>query len=145
MPRQYTNGGREPRGSSGPTPGMSLPNARTLKERFGALRNLRPFIAMVWRTSPGLTASSLGLRLARALLPVVTLYIGKLIIDDVVLLVQMPDKPQSLQEWFNSGLLNRLIMLLADGKVEAAGTHVELMSQSGRYAELFELQAAGYR
>jgi ATP-binding cassette subfamily B protein len=68
---------------------------------------------MVWRTSPGLTAASLVLRLVRALLPVVTLYIGKLIIDDVVLLVQMPAKPQSLQEWFNSGHLNWLIVLLA--------------------------------
>jgi ATP-binding cassette subfamily B protein len=29
--------------------------------------------------------------------------------------------------------------------VEAAGTHDELMAQSGRYSELFELQAAGYR
>ena len=92
---------------------MSLPYVRTLKERVGALRNLRPFIAMVWRTSPGLTAASLVLRLVRALLPVVTLYIGKLIIDDVVLLVQMPAKPQSLQEWFNSGHLNWLIVLLA--------------------------------
>jgi hypothetical protein len=46
------------------------------------------FLAMVWRTSPQLTAASLLLRLMRALLPVVALYIGKLIIDDVVLLVQ---------------------------------------------------------
>jgi ATP-binding cassette subfamily B protein len=37
------------------------------------------------------------------------------------------------------------ILVLADGKVEAAGTHDELVAQSGRYAELFELQAAGYR
>ena len=29
--------------------------------------------------------------------------------------------------------------------LEASGTHAELMSQGGRYAELFELQAAGYR
>jgi ATP-binding cassette subfamily B protein len=37
------------------------------------------------------------------------------------------------------------ILVLADGKVEAAGTHQELIAQSGRYSELFELQAAGYR
>jgi ATP-binding cassette subfamily B protein len=29
--------------------------------------------------------------------------------------------------------------------VEAAGTHEELVAQRGRYSELFELQAAGYR
>jgi ATP-binding cassette subfamily B protein len=37
------------------------------------------------------------------------------------------------------------IIVLADGKVEESGTHEELMTRSGRYAELFELQAAGYR
>ena len=37
------------------------------------------------------------------------------------------------------------ILVLADGQIEAAGTHDELMAQQGRYAELFELQAAGYR
>ena len=37
------------------------------------------------------------------------------------------------------------ILVLADGKVEAAGTHEELLAQPGRYSELFELQAAGYR
>ncbi|HEV2517310.1 MAG TPA: ABC transporter ATP-binding protein [Devosia sp.] len=37
------------------------------------------------------------------------------------------------------------IVVLADGKVEEQGTHSELMANGGRYAELFELQAAGYR
>jgi ATP-binding cassette subfamily B protein len=67
---------------------------------------------MVWRTSPQLTAASLLLRLVRALLPVAALYVGKLIIDDVVLLVQAPDKPETLQRWLQSGLLNRLGLLL---------------------------------
>jgi len=31
------------------------------------------------------------------------------------------------------------------GTVEASGTHVGLLAVGGRYAELFELQAAGYR
>jgi ATP-binding cassette subfamily B protein len=66
---------------------------------------------MVWRTSPQLTAASLLLRLPRALLPVVALF-GKLIIDDVVLLVQTSDKPATLQQWLHSGLLNRLGALL---------------------------------
>ncbi len=93
MPRQYSDGGRTPPGPR-PSPGRtSLPNARSLKERVGALRNLRPFLAMVWRTSPHLAAASLILRIVRALLPVATLYVGKLIIDEVVLLVQGSEKP----------------------------------------------------
>jgi ATP-binding cassette subfamily B protein len=114
MPRHYSDGGRVARGAAGRMPGgPPLPNTRSLKERVGALRNLWPFLAMVWRTSPPLTAASLLLRLLRALLPIVTLYIGKLIIDDVVLLVQAPpDRPETLRQWLDSGLLNRLGLLL---------------------------------
>jgi ATP-binding cassette, subfamily B, bacterial len=116
MPRQYSNGGRVPRGPATRTPdGPSPRNTRTLKERVGALRHLWPFLAMVWRTSPQLTAASMLLRLLRALLPIVALYVGKLIIDDVVLLVQVPDKPETLQQWLRSGLLSRLgVLLLAE-------------------------------
>ena len=46
---------------------------------------------------------------------------------------------------FSSVRMADRILVLPDGKVEAAGTHEELVSQPGRYAELFELQAAGYR
>jgi ATP-binding cassette subfamily B protein len=46
---------------------------------------------------------------------------------------------------FSSVRMGDRILVLADGKVEASGTHEELMQQAGRYAELFELQAAGYR
>lgn len=94
-------------------PPLPSPKDQSFKARFGALKNLAPFLAMVWRTSPHLMTASLMLRLVRALLPVVTLYIGKLIIDDVVMLVQMPGRPQSLQQWRDSGLLNWLALLLA--------------------------------
>ncbi len=46
---------------------------------------------------------------------------------------------------FSSVRMADRILVLADGRVEASGTHEELLAQSGRYAELFELQAAGYR
>jgi ATP-binding cassette subfamily B protein len=117
MPRHYSNGGRQPPGSRGPAPipgGPPMPPLKdqSFKARLGALRNLLPFLAMVWRTSPHLMAGSLALRLTRALLPIVSLYIGKLIIDDVVALVQMPDRPHSLQQWLDSGKLNWLALLL---------------------------------
>jgi ATP-binding cassette, subfamily B, bacterial len=37
------------------------------------------------------------------------------------------------------------IAVLRDGRVTELGTHEELVARGGRYAELFELQAAGYR
>jgi ATP-binding cassette, subfamily B, bacterial len=67
---------------------------------------------VVWRTSPYLTAASLVLRLVRALLPVATLFVGKLIIDEVVLLVRAPGKPETLQQWLESGLLGPLGLFL---------------------------------
>jgi ATP-binding cassette subfamily B protein len=113
MPWQYSGGGGNTREFFGRTPqGPSTATSKSLKERVGALKNLRPFIVMVWRTSPELTAASLVLRLVRALLPVITLFIGKLIIDDVVALVQTPHKPETLRQWLNSGLLNWLGLLL---------------------------------
>ncbi len=63
----------------------------TWRERIGALKNLPPFMRLVWETSPTLTVAQALLRLVRALLPVVMLYIGKLIIDEVVALSQRPD------------------------------------------------------
>ncbi|HRN62995.1 MAG TPA: ABC transporter ATP-binding protein, partial [Luteimonas sp.] len=46
---------------------------------------------------------------------------------------------------FSSVRMADRILVLGEGKVEASGTHEQLMAQGGRYAELFELQAAGYR
>jgi ATP-binding cassette subfamily B protein len=37
------------------------------------------------------------------------------------------------------------ILVLADGQIQEQGTHAELLKVNGHYAELFELQAAGYR
>jgi ATP-binding cassette subfamily B protein len=46
---------------------------------------------------------------------------------------------------FSSVRMADRILVLAEGRLEASGTHAELLAQGGRYAELFELQAAGYR
>jgi ATP-binding cassette subfamily B protein len=37
------------------------------------------------------------------------------------------------------------ILVLADGQIQEEGTHKELLALAGQYAELFEMQAAGYR
>lgn len=128
MPRHYSMGGRAAGPmAGGPAPGSGggggpggpapLPAPRSMRERFGALRNLPPFLKLVWRTSPGLTASNLLLRLIRALLPVATLFVGKLIIDEVIRLAQISglpaSPPQSLTAWWESGQVDHLAWLLA--------------------------------
>src|SRR5689334_25302872 len=37
------------------------------------------------------------------------------------------------------------IAVIADGKISELGSHEQLLKANGRYAQLFELQAAGYR
>ncbi|HEV7508499.1 MAG TPA: ABC transporter ATP-binding protein [Thermoanaerobaculia bacterium] len=104
-------------GRGGPLPlgprGTPPPAPRSLRERFGALRNLPPFLKLIWQTSPSLTAGDLVLRLLRALLPVITLYVGKLIIDEVIRLAKTPGAPTSFHDWLASGLLTHLGWLLA--------------------------------
>jgi ATP-binding cassette subfamily B protein len=84
----------------------------TWRERLGALRNLPPFLAMVWGSSRLLTATTVAVRLVRALLPVATLFVGKLIIDEVVHLTHLTARPVGLAGWLGSGLLSRLEALL---------------------------------
>nr|MDQ3056896.1 ABC transporter ATP-binding protein [Pseudomonadota bacterium] len=81
----------------------------SLRERVDALRNLPPFLREIWATSRALTLASLGLRLIRALLPVITLYIGKLIIDEAVRLVGVGTGFDTLEDAWRSGQLDQLL------------------------------------
>jgi ATP-binding cassette, subfamily B, bacterial len=132
MPRGDTIGGRgvpppHPRG------GAPLPQPKSLRERFVALRNLPPFLRLVWQTSPSLTVGALLLRSLRAVLPVAMLFIGKLIIDEVVSLALYPAAPATLRGWYDAGLLDRLIWLL----VAEFGLAV-LSDALGRVVTLFD-------
>ena len=111
MPKNYAMGGRVSSTPPGDRP--QSPPRQPLRERLGALRNLPPFLRLVWQTSPALTLGQGVLRIVRALLPVVTLYVGKLIIDEVVLLAGAPSANDTLREWLASGVLDRIGWLLA--------------------------------
>jgi ATP-binding cassette, subfamily B, bacterial len=109
MPKNYAMGGRV---SSTP-PDAPPQSSQPLRARLGALRNLPPFLKLVWQTSPALTLSQGVLRILRALLPVITLYVGKLSIDEVVRLAGAPSANDTLREWLESGALDRIGWLLA--------------------------------
>ncbi|MGV3710554.1 MAG: ABC transporter ATP-binding protein [Gemmatimonas sp.] len=81
---------------------------RTWRERFDALRNVPPLLALIWNTSKSLTIATLVLRVLRSLLPVLTLYVGKLIIDEVVRVAALPNHPVGWDAWVSSGLLDRV-------------------------------------
>ena len=56
----------------------------TWRERMQALRHLPRLLGMVWETEPRYVVGILLLRVARALVPLAVLWIGKLIVDEVV-------------------------------------------------------------
>ena len=95
----------------GPPP-SSEPSG-SFREQLDNLRHLGRLVAQIWRTSRWLTGLSIGLRLIRALQPVVMLYVGKLIIDEVVRLTGQPAAGSDFAQWWASGELTRIAELLA--------------------------------
>jgi ATP-binding cassette subfamily B protein len=72
------------RPGNGAQPGARLP----WRERLRALRHVPAMLRLVWDTHRGLAVTVLLLRLVGAGLPVLTLWIGKLIVDAVVAAAQ---------------------------------------------------------
>jgi ATP-binding cassette, subfamily B, bacterial len=110
MPRNYSMGARAPKVTAAER--VVHPERRSLRERFGGLRNIPPFLRLVWQTSPSMMLAQSVLRLTRALLPVATLYVGKLIIDEVITLARTPHPTDDLREWFENGWLDPILWLL---------------------------------
>lgn len=57
----------------------------SVKERISAFKNLPRFFKMIWETSPAMALGNILLRLVKAAIPVVMLWVGKLIIDEIIL------------------------------------------------------------
>jgi ATP-binding cassette, subfamily B, bacterial len=70
-----------------PSLNFSAENKPNIRDRFKALGNLPSFLKEVYQTSPALTIGNTLLRLIRSAMPLLALYIGKLIIDEVLMLV----------------------------------------------------------
>lgn len=67
-------------------------NKVKIKDQVSALKNLPSFFRLIWETSRTLTIANVGLRLLKAGVPSITLYVGKLIVDEVIRLIAAPEK-----------------------------------------------------
>src|SRR5829696_7610469 len=88
-------GGRKP---AAPDPGWRV--------RLQAMKHVPRLLRLVWRTEPRYVAGILALRVARSLVPLAVLWIGKLIVDEVVRAVSVAGAGTAV-DW------TRLLELLA--------------------------------
>ncbi|WP_264050575.1 ABC transporter ATP-binding protein [Methylobacterium flocculans] len=88
--------------------------ATRMAERLGALRHVPALFRLVHAASPRLLALSLGLRLVRASLPVLMLYLAKLILDAIVAEHARPH-PGGLgpEDWLTDPARRYLVLLVA--------------------------------
>jgi ATP-binding cassette subfamily B protein len=93
----------------------------TFKEQFSALKNLPRFFGLIWQTSKAMTIANVLMRLIKSALPLVMLWIGKEIIDEVIRLIEITNGDRTylwtlvtieLALAVLSDLINRAITLL---------------------------------
>ena len=70
---------------------LGTPKEKNPDEQLKALRSIPKLLRMVWKTNPKMAFWGIFLRILTAFLPLTSLYFGKLIIDQVVLLIQNPN------------------------------------------------------
>lgn len=84
----------------------------SFKENLEALKYLPPFFRMIWETDRGMALGNIVLRVMQAGIPVTTLYVGKLIIDEVVFLMDASEASADTL-WWLVGLELALALLSA--------------------------------
>ncbi len=141
----FSGSGAQPNG----TPKVSF------RKRFEAMRNIPAFFRLVWQTSPAMTAGNIGLRILKATLPLLMLYVGKLILDEVVLFTRNDSAANLTLLWWYVGaefglailsdLLGRAIALLDGllGDLFANYTSIRLMEHAVTL-DLDQFEDAGF-
>jgi ATP-binding cassette subfamily B protein len=71
--------------------------AKSIKEKIRHSLHLERALRLVWQSAPGWTAANFGLILIQGLLPLVSLYLIKLIVDGVTAGLVAPDKSDAIQ------------------------------------------------
>jgi ATP-binding cassette subfamily B protein len=86
----------------------------TFKQRLSALRNLPKFFKLVWQTSPVLTIANGALRIIKSATPVAILYVGKLIIDQVILISHGKQNLSAHHYLWNLVIIEFLLAIVSD-------------------------------
>jgi ATP-binding cassette subfamily B protein len=122
-------------------PEMDPKPRKKFVESLQSLKLLIPFFRMIWKTSPWLTFSNIFLRIFKSAIPLGQLYVGKLIIDEVIRLINAPEKEYDQLWWWIgielglaifSEIFNRLISLTDAllGDLYANHSSIELMHKA---------------
>jgi len=91
-----------------------IPNKLTVKDRLRALRNLPAFFKLVWQSGPGMMSANIALRFVKAAIPFLLLFVGKLIIDQVIHIGRSHNSFAEVHLWKLVGL-EFALAILSDG------------------------------
>ncbi|SIQ67417.1 ABC transporter ATP-binding protein [Pontibacter lucknowensis] len=117
---------------------------KSFREQVGALKNLPKFFRLIWETSRSMTIGNLLLRLVKSAIPLAMLYVGKLIIDEVIGLIDVSGERDLSFLWMLvaaelglavlSDIINRGITLLDSllGDLFSNRTSVQLIEHAAR-------------
>lgn len=117
---------------------------KSFREQVGALKNLPKFFRLIWNTSPSMTIGNVLLRLVKSAIPLAMLYVGKLIIDEVIGLIDVTGERDLSFLWILvaaelglailSDIFNRGITLLDSllGDLFSNNTSVQLIEHAAR-------------
>lgn len=133
---------------------MAEEKKQSLREQFEALRNLPRFFRLIWRASPAMATANALLRLLKSAVPLLVLYVGKEIIDSILLLIDGQGTDTTylwtmvgleLALAILSDLMNRGITLLDSllGDLFANRTSVKLIEHAARL-DLYQFEQAEF-
>lgn len=137
---------------------MSTRNTKdkqSVKEQFAALKNLPKFFLLIWNTNKYLAIANIVLRVIMSSIPLAVLYVGKLIIDEVIRLIEIGSDADMTYLWtvlavelglaLFSDILNRSITLVDSllGDLFSNETSVKLIKHAAQL-DLYQFEDANF-
>jgi ATP-binding cassette subfamily B protein len=125
------------------------------RQQFLSLRNIPRLLRLIWQTSPRLTIANIALRIAASAMPLSMLYVGKLIIDQVIALASANTEAQLEHLWLLAGvelglavlsdILSRSIVLVDNllGDLFSNRSSADLMEHAARL-DLYQFEDATF-